>query len=61
MCIVCVQWEKEKLNATEALRALGEMMRSTNEYSEDYEHYLEVSEKIIEEERSLYDEHGDTD
>jgi hypothetical protein len=54
MCIVCLEWEKGKLTSREALRNLGEMIAAD---SKDTEHYLKVSEKILDKEVPM----GDTD
>jgi hypothetical protein len=53
MCVVCTEWAKGNLTSSEAIRALGEMI-STSE--KDREHYYEVAEKIAEE-----DEQSSTD
>lgn len=47
MCVVCKDWEKGKITSEEALRNLGELMISVDEYSEENVHYLDVSEKIL--------------
>lgn len=47
MCAVCFQWEKGKLTKTEALAALGELI---NTDAIEGEHFLEVSEMVIESE-----------
>lgn len=45
MCIVCSDWQKNKLNIKEALGNLGELLRGATE--KEKEHYLEVSEKLL--------------
>ena len=41
MCIICIEYEKNKLQPYEALRNLEEMKETLDE-----DHYKEVSEKI---------------
>lgn len=42
MCILCAQWELEKITSKEAFRAMGEMMTPENQ-----QHLEELSEKIL--------------
>lgn len=49
MCCVCVDWERGKMTNREALRALGEMIDTNGTY-EEQEHYIDMTEKIEEEE-----------
>ena len=44
MCLVCIEYAKRKLTASEALRTLIEMKNQVGE-----EHYEEASEKIYQE------------
>jgi len=46
MCQVCTDWLKGKMTSKEALRALGELINSSN----DKDHYFEVSQKILDKE-----------
>lgn len=48
MCIVCIDWEKGKMNNDEALRALGEMIETDDASKKG--HYLEVVDKILDKE-----------
>lgn len=43
MCIVCVEYAKEKMTVREAIRALGEMVPKDEE---EAKHFEEVAEKI---------------
>lgn len=45
MCIICLEWEKQKLTSKEAFRAIGEMMTPENQ-----KHLEELSEKILQKE-----------
>jgi len=45
MCLVCLEWEKGKLDVKDALRNLGEMIQTGLE-KEDIDHYFEVAEKL---------------
>jgi hypothetical protein len=44
-CMVCLEWEKGKLDVKDALRNLGEMIQTGLE-KEDIDHYFEVAEKL---------------
>lgn len=45
MCIICQEWEKQKLTSKEAFRAIGEMMTPQTQ-----KHLEELSEKILQKE-----------
>lgn len=49
MCIVCLEWEKGKLTNLEAPGALMELI---NTGEEDWEHFLELSDRIEENEQN---------
>lgn len=53
MCIICVEWEKGKMTAKEALNALGEMMDPFD--AKDNKHYLEAYGKILDKEVPMND------
>lgn len=48
MCIICIEWEKQKLTSKEAFRAIGEIMNSQNQ-----KHLEDLSEKILQKEVPL--------
>lgn len=48
MCIVCLEWEKGKLTAKEALNNLGELMQGASLAGKA--HYDDVVEKILDKE-----------
>lgn len=48
MCIICLEWEKQKLTSKEAFRAIGEMMTPQTQ-----KHLEELSEKILQKEVPL--------
>jgi len=50
MCVVCTDWNKGKMTDKEAFNALGEMINSADIKGKDLEHYLEVSDKILDKE-----------
>jgi hypothetical protein len=45
MCIICQEWEKQKLTSKEVFRAIGEMMTPENQT-----HLEQLSEKILQKE-----------
>lgn len=45
MCIICTEWEKQKITSKEAFRAIGEMMTPKTQ-----KHLEELSEKILQKE-----------
>ncbi len=47
MCIICAQYQMDKLTAKEAYKAAVEMVNTT-ENEEDKEHYQEVLDKLDE-------------
>lgn len=48
MCIICIEWEKQRLTSKEAFRAIGEMMTPQTQ-----KHLEELSEKILQKEVPL--------
>lgn len=52
MCIVCLEFQKEKMTRKEAMRALGEMVSfpSPSSTSEDQDHFKQMINKLSEEE-----------
>lgn len=50
MCVVCTDWLKGKMTNDEALRALGELIGSTEDFQKE-DHYHQVAEKIEKQER----------
>jgi len=44
MCILCVEFQKGKLNIQEARKALTELTSEKNMSSEDFWHYIELFE-----------------
>ena len=54
MCILCTEWERERLTSKEAFRAIGEMI-STSKDKDQVKHLKELSEKIIQKEVPLND------
>ena len=50
MCIICVEFEKEKLTIDEARRNLGEMAESLGEHADEVEAMLREKEIEIEDE-----------
>lgn len=61
MCIACKDWEAGKITSQEALRNLGEMISSVDENSEEREHYLDASEKILDKEVPFIDTDSELD
>lgn len=49
MCILCTEWEREKITSKEAFRAIGEML-TTSKDKDQIKHLEELSEKIIQKE-----------
>lgn len=49
MCIICTEWQKQKLTSKEAFRAIGEILHTSKDKSQ-VEHLRELSEKILEKE-----------
>lgn len=48
MCIICTEWQKQKMTSQEAYRAIGEFMISADE--KQVAHLMDLSEKIINQE-----------
>lgn len=46
MCIICTEWEKERLTTQEAFRALGEQI-GTAKTAEEKQHYMDLSDQIL--------------
>jgi hypothetical protein len=45
MCIICIEWKKQKLTSREAFKAISEMMNPQTQ-----KHLEELSEKILQKE-----------
>lgn len=45
MCMLCVEWEKQRITSKEAFKAIGEMITPTTK-----EHLQELAERIIQKE-----------
>jgi len=46
MCVICILYEKEKLTANEADRALAELVETDETMANNPDHVWEVLEKI---------------
>ena len=53
MCIICVEFQKERLTIDEARRNLGEMKESLGEHADEVEAMLREKEIEIEDEAYL--------
>ena len=49
MCLLCVEWQKQKITAKEAYRAIGEMLTTAKDDAQ-VQHLTELSDKILEQE-----------
>lgn len=49
MCIICTEWQKQKLTSKEAFRAIGEILHTSKDESQ-VEHLRDLSEKILQSE-----------
>lgn len=56
MCIICLEWEKQKLTSKEAFKAIGEMMTPQTQ-----KHLEELSEKILQKEVPLTETNADAE
>jgi hypothetical protein len=45
MCLICVEWEKQRMTSKEAMKAIGESLLHSNKVHT--EHLIDLSEKII--------------
>jgi RNase H-fold protein (predicted Holliday junction resolvase) len=45
-CIICREWENERLTTKEAYRALGEQI-GTAKTAEEKQHYMDLSDRIL--------------
>ena len=45
-CMICIEWDKDKITRTEAQRNLGEMVMSTDN-EEEVSHYYDIWHKIM--------------
>lgn len=48
MCLICQEWEREKLTAKEAMRNIGEALMGAKE--EEKQHLIDLSGRIIDKE-----------
>jgi hypothetical protein len=55
MCIICIEWEKERMTSREAMRAMGESITSKTD-PETLEHLQELSDRILKKEIPTLDE-----
>lgn len=60
MCQVCVDYLKGAMNYQEALRALGELTTANKDNYSEKQHFMEVAEKILENE-NLSNDSRETD
>ena len=60
MCKVCVEWEAGKLTNKEALNALGEMIKSTEDEKKS-KHYYSVVDKVLDKEVPMADTNEELD
>ena len=58
MCLLCVQWEKEKMTSKETLSALGEML-DTEEDEKKREHLYDLADRVINKEVPYSDLNSD--
>ena len=58
--MVCVEWEKGKLSNKEALKVLGEVIK-TNKDDKKAKHYFDVVDKILDKEVPLSDTNEELD
>jgi hypothetical protein len=58
MCLLCVQWEKEKMTSKETLSALGEML-DTEEDEKKREHLYDLADRVINKEVPYSDMNSD--
>jgi len=49
-CMVCVEYNKDRLTSKEALSNIGEMIGNPNNTSEDVAHLIELTNKILDQE-----------
>lgn len=58
MCIVCVEWQAGKLTSKEALKNLGELIKT----EDAKDHYFLAVDKILDKEMqtTVYDDETDT-
>ena len=55
MCIVCKDWKSGRLTNQEALKNLGELINSIDEHSKENLHYVDLYEKILDNDLSIED------
>ena len=48
MCMLCVEWEKQKMTGKEAFRAIGEMLIGADK--EKTKHLMALSDKVLQKE-----------
>jgi hypothetical protein len=60
MCQLCVEWEKQRLTAREALSAIGEMI-NTAKTEEQVDHLFELSDRIMDTEVPFDEQDKDAD
>jgi len=52
MCLLCTQWELEKMSNKEAISAVGEIL-FTEENEENRKHFFDLINRIIDKEEEL--------
>lgn len=52
MCMICVEWQKQKMTAEEAFRAIGEIMNTTKD-PKKINHLIKLSDTILNKEVPL--------
>lgn len=60
MCLICLEWEKEKMTSKEALQALGEIAINSTDEAE-VTHMFELANKILDKEENFDDDEGGLD
>lgn len=56
MCMLCIEWEKQRITSKEAFKAIGEMMTPQTQ-----KHLEELSEKILQKEVPMVDTDKDVE
>lgn len=50
MCVICIDWEKGKMTNKEALSALNEIIESDKTTADEFDHYLDLEDRILDKE-----------
>jgi hypothetical protein len=59
MCLLCVQWEKEKMSNQEAIDAIGEIL-ITEEDAEKRDHLFNLINRVMDKEDEIRDNQLET-